>query len=90
MQANVHTPERLTGESFSAYQARRLASKHAVGMVYVLHTNTRLSPQWTNPDRADRRREIASAGGIRQAKRNRYIGNEFARTFGQPVEVELA
>lgn len=30
MQANIHTPQRLEGESFSAYQERRIASKKAV------------------------------------------------------------
>lgn len=65
--SNIHTPERLPGESFEDYKARRVVSRainegHAKGAPL--------------PDKratgANRRHATKAAGGIRQYKRAQY------------------
>ncbi len=64
--SNLHTPERLPGESFDEYRARRAESHRAVRMVRKL-VGYRPSAERTN-----RRAGVKAAGGIRQYKRAQY------------------
>lgn len=62
---NLHTPERLPGESFDKYRERRAASRRAarLGMKLARHT--------ASAHRRARRAAV-KAVGIRQYKRQQY------------------
>jgi hypothetical protein len=62
---NLHTPERLPGESFDKYRERRVASRRAarLGMKLARHA--------ASANRRARRAAV-KAVGIRQYKRQQY------------------
>lgn len=70
MQANVHTPERLQGETLAQYRERRKESQRRQNMGrYITFRGN-----YTNPGRAAVRKLIASCGGVRQFKKQRRAG----------------
>ena len=68
MQANVHTPQRLDGESLDQYRARRAVSKLSQKPGRNL---TALGIYWITGKQ--RRSAVKAAGGIRQFKRNNRV-----------------
>lgn len=46
MQANVHTPERIEGESMSAYRARRDESRRLGRLVRYVRPSSNPHKQW--------------------------------------------
>lgn len=66
----LHTPERLEGEGFDAYKARRVLSKQAVKKMMA---GERIDHIGHN-----RRPAIKAAGGIRQWKRARSAAKRSA------------
>ena len=73
MKANIHTPERLAGESMEAYRERRSLSQLRANPARFVHVNGRNGP-WRNSENNQRRRNVAYAGGIRQYKKARRDG----------------
>ena len=70
MQANIHTPERLAGETMAQYRERRKESQRRQHLGrYITFRG-----QYTNPARAAVRKLIASCGGVRQFKKARRAG----------------
>lgn len=65
MQANVHTPERLSGETMENYRARRKESQRRQHLGWYIETRG----SYTNPARAHKRREVEMCGGVRQYKK---------------------
>ena len=70
MQANIHTPERLTGETMEQYRERRKESQRRqhLGRYITFRGN------YTNPERAALRKQVAACGGVRQFKKARRAG----------------
>lgn len=70
MQANIHTPERLAGETMEQYRERRKESQRRqhLGRYLTFRGN------YTNPERAAVRQLIAACGGVRQFKKQRRAG----------------
>lgn len=70
---NLHTPERLPGESFDKYRERRAASRRAASRrargIVVGQIVARDRPLRSN---RDQRTAVKAAGGIRQYKRQQY------------------
>lgn len=66
---NLHTPERLPGESFDKYRERRAASRRAIRGIVVGQIVARDRPLRSN---RDQRTAVKAAGGIRQYKRQQY------------------
>lgn len=65
MEANIHTPQRLEGESFKVYKERREVSHEANKLA---RKGVLLSHRYRTTN-AQRRREVRQFGGIRQFNR---------------------
>ena len=70
MQANIHTPERLAGETMDQYRERRKESQRRqhLGRYITFGGN------YTNPARAAIRKLVKTCGGVRQFKKARRAG----------------